>query len=170
MQAEQTRLEIVIKGLEKDISELKREIKARDEAVLTKEKEVMELKREVRSMDKYKFVLNHKIKLLENEIQPKDNKISEMNQQILAMEEELTAVVKDQAEFNVQMTDSKAKLLSSNQEVVVERRKVSSLQGSVARLGKEIRSLHPHIQVLCEKLFFQSSHLHATPTNRTSRS
>ena len=27
--------------------------------------------------------------------------------------------------------------------------KVSSLQGSVARLGKEIRSLHPHIQVSC---------------------
>ena len=75
-------------------------------------------------MDKYRFVLNHKIQLLENEIQPKDRKIGEMKQQILAMEEELTAVVKDQAEFNVLMTDSKAKLLSANQEVVVERRKV----------------------------------------------
>jgi chromosome segregation ATPase len=126
MQAEQTRLEIVIKGLEKDIAELKREIKGRDEAVLTKEKEVMDLKREVRSMDKYKFVLNHKIQLLENEIQPKNAKIAEMKQQILAMEEELTAVVKDQAEFNVQMNDSKAKLLSANQEVVVERRKVAN--------------------------------------------
>ena len=52
------------------------------------------------------------------------------------------------------MTDSKAKLLSSNQEVVVERRKVSSLQGSVARLGKEIRSLHPHIQVPRENFSF----------------
>ena len=49
------------------------------------------------------------------------------------------------------MSDSKAKLLSSNQDVVVERRKVGSLQGSLARLGKEIRSLHPHIQVPREK-------------------
>lgn len=38
MQAEQNRLEIVIKGLEKDIAELKREIKGRDEAVLAKER------------------------------------------------------------------------------------------------------------------------------------
>ena len=43
---------------------------------------------------------------------------------------------------------------------------MSSLQGSVARLGKEIRSLHPHIQVpyainicvQCLFIFFIHSH------------
>ena len=40
------------------------------------------------------------------------------------MEEELTAVVKDQAEFNVQMNEAKSKLTNATQEVTLERRKV----------------------------------------------
>ena len=124
MNSEQSRLETVIKGLEKDIQELKREIRGRDETVQCKEKEITELKRDLRSMEKHGFVLNHKIKLLEDEIQPKENKIAEMKSQILAMEEELTAVVKDQAEFNVQMNEAKSKLTNATQEVTLERRKV----------------------------------------------
>ena len=144
MQAETIRLEGVIKGLEKDICELKREIKTRDEVVLAKEKEVTELKVDVRSMDKSRFVLNHKIQLLENEIEPKEKKIEEMKQQILAMEEELTAVVKDQAEFNVQMSDSKAKLVTANQEVIMERRKVSISLELFLSLVHTIMTNHLH--------------------------
>ena len=146
MFTEHSRLEVVIKGLEKDIIELKREIHGRDETVLLKEREITELKRDVRSMDKYRFVLNHKIQLLEDEIQPKENKITEMKSQILAMEEELTAVVKDQAEFNVQMNESKSKLANANQDVTIERRKVSQLQIQMSKLQKEIRSLHSVLQ------------------------
>ena len=133
MNSEQSRLETVIKGLEKDIQELKREIRGRDETVQCKEKEITELKRDLRSMEKHSFVLNHKIKLLEDEIQPKENKIAEMKNQILAMEEELTAVVKDQAEFNVQMNEAKSKLTNATQEVTSEKRKVIQQISQISR-------------------------------------
>ena len=133
MNSEQSRLETVIKGLEKDIQELKREIRGRDETVQCKEKEITELKRDLRSMEKHGFVLNHKIKLLEDEIQPKENKIAEMKSQILAMEEELTAVVKDQAEFNVQMNEAKSKLANATQEVTFEKRKVIQQISQISR-------------------------------------
>jgi len=142
----QKRNETVIKGLEKDIQELKREIRGRDETVQCKEKEITELKRDLRSMEKHSFVLNHKIKLLEDEIQPKENKIAEMKNQILAMEEELTAVVKDQAEFNVQMNEAKSKLANATQEVTFEKRKVIQQISQISRLQKEIQGLQSVLQ------------------------
>lgn len=112
-------------------------------------------------MEKHSFVLNHKIKLLEDEILPKENKISEMKSQILAMEEELTAVVKDQAEFNIQMTEAKSKLSNAVLEVTIEKRKVMQQISQISKLQKEIQSLHPLLQdpkklkdavsVLCNK-------------------
>ena len=97
-------------------------------------------------MEKHSFVLNHKIKLLEDEILPKENKISEMKSQILAMEEELTAVVKDQAEFNIQMTEAKSKLSNAVLEVTIEKRKVMQQISQISKLQKEIQSLHPLLQ------------------------
>lgn len=126
--------------------ELKREIRARDETVQCKEKEITQLKKDLRAMEKHSFVLNHKIKLLEDEILPKENKISEMKSQILAMEEELTKVVKDQAEFNVQMNEAKSKLGNAVLEVTSERRKVLQQTGQISKLLKEIQGLHPILQ------------------------
>ena len=65
------KLDIKIINLEKDKTELKKEIKTRDETIQTKEKDISELKGAVRNMEKYKYVLNHKIGLLEEEISPK---------------------------------------------------------------------------------------------------
>ena len=132
--------------MEKDIIELKREIKGRDETVQCKEKEITELKKDLRAMEKHSFVLNHKIKLLEDEILPKENKISEMKSQILAMEEELTNVVKDQAEFNVQMSEAKSKLTNAVLEVTTERRKVLQHTSQISKLQKEVQALHPLLQ------------------------
>ena len=134
--------EILFKGLEKDIVELKREIRGRDETVQCKEKEITELKKDLRATEKHSFVLNHKIKLLEDEILPKENKISEMKSQILAMEEELTNVVRDQAEFNVQMTEAKSKLTNAVADVTLERRKVLQQASQISKLQKEIAALH----------------------------
>ena len=60
-------------------------------------------------------------------------RIAEMKNQILAMEEELTAVVKDQAEFNVQMNEAKSKLANATQEVTFEKRKVIQQISQISR-------------------------------------
>lgn len=80
--------------------------------------------------------------MLEDEILPKENKISEMKSQILAMEEELTNVVRDQAEFNVQMTEAKSKLTNAVADVTMERRKVLQQASQITKLQKEIAALH----------------------------
>ena len=84
-----------------------------------------------------------------------------MKSQILAMEEELTNVVRDQAEFNVQMTEAKSKLTNAVADVTLERRKVLQQTSQISKLQKEIQALHPVLQdpkklkeaasVLCSK-------------------
>ena len=71
-----------------------REIKSRDQSILEKEKEITQLKRELRHTENTKFVFQHKINSLQNEIKPKDDKINGLKQQILDMELELTTNVK----------------------------------------------------------------------------
>ena len=66
-----TKLETKISNLEKDKIDLKKEIKSRDDIIQKKEKDISELKANLRNMEKFKFVLNHKIILLEDEILPK---------------------------------------------------------------------------------------------------
>ncbi|XP_023325857.1 cilia- and flagella-associated protein 57 [Eurytemora carolleeae] len=141
-----TRLETKISNLEKDKLELKKEIKSRDNIILSKEKDISELKSTVRSMEKYKYVLNHKIGLLEEEIIPKDSKINEMKAQILAMEAELTSVVKDHQENSSQINDTKVKLVSTNLELVQERKKLLSLQNQIIKIHKEIQILGSTVQ------------------------
>ena len=61
MTTENQKLHIAIKNMEKDIVDLKNEIRNRDETISEKEKTITDLKRTGIELEKNRFVLEHKI-------------------------------------------------------------------------------------------------------------
>merc|ERR1719510_2250354 len=120
MTTENQKLHIAIKNMEKDIVDLKNEIRNRDETISEKEKTITDLKRTGIELEKNRFVLEHKIENLKQQILPKDELISDLRSQIDAMEDELNAVTKTQAELHMTIEETRAKHNSATQELTQE--------------------------------------------------
>ena len=61
MTTENQKLHNAIKNMDKDIVDLKNEIRSRDDTISEKEKNISELKRTGIELEKNRFVLEHKI-------------------------------------------------------------------------------------------------------------
>jgi len=68
--------------LERDSSDLKKDVQERDTVLQQKERAISDLKRQTQELDKYRFVLNYKINELKSQIEPKDLEIKEKKEQI----------------------------------------------------------------------------------------
>lgn len=66
--AEHKQFQKVISTLERDVTDLKKEISERDSTIQVKEQRIYELKRKKQELEKYKFVLNFKITELKNQV------------------------------------------------------------------------------------------------------
>ena len=141
MTTENQKLHTTIKNMEKDIMDLKNEIRNRDETIGDKEKMITELKRTGIELEKNRFVLEHKIENLKQQILPKDDLIRDLRGQIDAMEDELNAVTRTQADLEVTIDETKTKLTSTSQELMIERKRASNLTVLQARLFKDINIL-----------------------------
>ena len=141
MTTENQKLHKTIKNMEKDINDLKNEIRNRDETIGDKEKMITELKRTGIELEKNRFVLEHKIENLKQQILPKDDLIRDLRSQIDAMEDELNAVTRTQADLEVTIDETKSKLTTTSQELVVERKRASNLTVLQARLFKDFNEL-----------------------------
>ena len=141
MTTENQKLHTTIKNMEKDIMDLKNEIRNRDETIGDKEKMITELKRTGIELEKNRFVLEHKIENLKQQILPKDDLIRDLRGQIDAMEDELNAVTRTQADLEVTIDETKTKLTSTSQELMTERKRASNLTVLQARLFKDINIL-----------------------------
>ncbi|XP_046388755.1 cilia- and flagella-associated protein 57 isoform X2 [Ischnura elegans] len=82
LQGEQHKYKQAIHGLEKDITDLKKEIQERDTSVHLKETRIFELKRRNQELEKFKYVLNFKITELKNQKEPREREIKERKEQI----------------------------------------------------------------------------------------
>ena len=142
MTTENQKLHVAIKNMEKDIIDLKNEIRSRDETISEKEKSITELKRSGIELEKNRFVLEHKIENLKQQILPKDELIEDLKSQINAMEDELNTVTKTQAELQLTIDDTRAKYTIATQELGQERKKASTLSILQARLFKDLTELN----------------------------
>ena len=127
--------------MEKDIGELKKEIRGRDEAVAEKERKIGDLKRSGIELDKNRFVLEHKIEDLQRQIRPKDEAIVDLRSQIEEMEEELNAVSRVQADLQQQMREAKGRASSGAAELAAERKKAGKAAVFHSRVQKDISDL-----------------------------
>ena len=136
MTTENQKLHSTIKNMEKDISDLKNEIKIRDETIAEKEKIITLQKKTGIELEKNRFVLEHKIENLKQQILPKDDLIRDLRSQIDAMEDELNSVTKIQAELEVTIDETKTKLSTATQELSQERKRASNMSVVQFRLFK----------------------------------
>lgn len=141
MTVENQKLHATIRNMEKDIVDLKSEIRNRDETISLKEKKITEQKRHSVELDKNRFVLEHKIEDLRQQILPKDELIIDLRSQIDAMEDELNAVTRTQADLEVAVDEARTKLASTVQELATERKQASKLNVLQSRLYKDLGGL-----------------------------
>ena len=146
MTTENQKLHSTIKNMEKDISDLKNEIKIRDETIAEKEKIITLQKKTGIELEKNRFVLEHKIENLKQQILPKDDLIRDLRSQIDAMEDELNSVTKIQAELEVTIDETKTKLSSATQELSQERKRASNMSVVQFRLFKDMNELSEILQ------------------------
>lgn len=77
MDNEHTKFKGIIYGLEKDVMDIKKEIKERDQTIEDKEKRIFQLKSKNQELEKFKFILDFKIRELKSQIEPKERTIQE---------------------------------------------------------------------------------------------
>ena len=101
-----------IRNLEKHITDLKSEIRGRDDTIGDKERRLAEQRRFATELEKNRFVLEHNIEDLRAQLSPKDAAIQDLRAQIEEMEEELNAVSRIQTDLELQVQDARAKMTS----------------------------------------------------------
>ncbi len=139
--ADNARLASAIRSLEKDISELKREVRGRDEAVAERERRIAELKRGGVELAKNRYVLEHKIEDLRSQIEPKDEAIADLRAQIEEMEDELNAVSRTQSDLESAVGESRSRAAAAAQELVAERKRAAKMTVMHSRLLKDVAEL-----------------------------
>jgi len=138
MNAEETKLQNIIKNLEKDVSSFKKEIQERDETIRDKEKRIYDLKKKNQELEKFKFVLDYKIRELKNQIEPREKEIESMTDQIKEMDNELEHYNKISSNLELKIEDYKLKLGESEKEIVIEKENVLAVAAIIKRFKNEL--------------------------------
>ncbi|KAI8472173.1 MAG: hypothetical protein J3K34DRAFT_519934 [Monoraphidium minutum] len=143
---QQKDLYATIKGLEKDIAGLKREIRERDDTIGDKERRIYELKKKNQELEKFKFVLDFKIKELKKQIEPREVEISKMRQIVSAMDAELERYHKSNAGLDLAIQSLKLKKTGLQSEVLQQRGSKSEVTARLDKVIRDIAELSPVIQ------------------------
>merc|ERR1719494_349160 len=146
LHSEQTKLNGIIKSLEKDIFGLKKEIQERDETIQDKEKRIYDLKKKNQELEKFKFVLDYKIKELKKQIEPRENDIKAMKEQIQEMESELERFHKQNTGLDLNIKELNLKLKATEKELYQERQKGHDIQAMVKRFKTDLHNAVGFIQ------------------------
>merc|ERR1719494_598157 len=146
LHSEQTKLNGIIKSLEKDIFGLKKEIQERDETIQDKEKRIYDLKKKNQELEKFKFVLDYKIKELKKQIEPRENDIKAMKEQIQEMESELERFHKQNTTLELEIDKLKQKLKATEKEMHQERQRVRDVEAVVKRFKTDLHNCAGLIQ------------------------
>lgn len=77
MESEHLKFKEIIYGLEKDLTDIRKEIQERDQTIEDKEKRIFQLKSKNQELEKFKFILDFKIKELKSQIEPRERTIQE---------------------------------------------------------------------------------------------
>ncbi|KAJ3138825.1 Cilia- and flagella-associated protein 57 [Physocladia obscura] len=138
---EERRLLGIIKGLEKDIIGVKREMQERDDTIQDKEKRIYDLKKKNQELEKFKFVLDYKIAELKKQVEPRENDILLLSKQIKDMDEELHQYQKTHDVLDAQIQDLLLKLRATQKEALDEGEQVRDMKTVIHRIQNDTRNL-----------------------------
>lgn len=143
---EEKRLQGLMKGYQKDIETVKKEIAERDESIKDKERRIFDLKKKNQELEKFKFVLDYKIDELHKQVAPKENDVASLAKYIEEMNKELQALYINFNTLNSTIRDLGNKLSSKSQELIAEKGRghemSQSIQNITLDLGPLIKSIN----------------------------
>ncbi|KAJ3033063.1 Cilia- and flagella-associated protein 57, partial [Rhizophlyctis rosea] len=141
MEREDRRLSSIIKGLERDIVGVRREMQERDETIQDKEKRIYDLKKKNQELEKFKFVLDYKIMELKKQVEPRERDIISLSNQIQDMDQELHQYHQQHDELENAIRDLAMKLRAAKNEEEMEAWREREVRGVLMKIRSGVEEV-----------------------------
>ncbi|XP_070706449.1 cilia- and flagella-associated protein 57 [Pempheris klunzingeri] len=146
LKQERQRLLGLIRSLESDIEDLKRQISGHEKTSQDKDKTISSLKRKNQELEKLKFVLDFQLNELKKQTEPQQDDINEKRERIHKLEEELVQIDKSNAQLRLTVSELRLKLRTRDKEMHKEMQKVKDLETHLQRLKSDLHHCVSFIQ------------------------
>ncbi|KAJ3057267.1 hypothetical protein HK097_009926 [Rhizophlyctis rosea] len=141
MEKEEGRLKGIIKGLERDVLGVRREMQERDETIQDKEKRIYDLKKKNQELEKFKFVLDYKIMELKKQVEPRERDIVTLSEQIQEMDAELHTYQLQHDDLENTIRDLAMKLRAARNEGECERWREREVQATIQKISSGLEEV-----------------------------
>ncbi|XP_036382764.1 cilia- and flagella-associated protein 57-like [Megalops cyprinoides] len=138
LKAELQRARGSMKALEKDMQNLKVEIKMRNLNIEEKERDIGQLKEMIADLEKNKFLQDHKMKGMMKQIKPNEKLIEELKDQIKGMEGELEQYEKQTTHQELKITELKLRLKAADKDRQQDMQRINDLETLLKRFKADL--------------------------------
>ncbi|XP_034724351.1 cilia- and flagella-associated protein 57 isoform X3 [Etheostoma cragini] len=138
LKQERQRLLGLIRSLESDIEDLKRQISGHEKTNQDKDKTISGLKKKNQELEKLKFVLDFQLNDLKKQTEPQQDDITEKKERIHQLEEELGQIDQSNTQLKLTVSDLRLKLRTRDKEMHKEMQKVKDLETHLQRLKSDL--------------------------------
>ncbi|XP_068171387.1 cilia- and flagella-associated protein 57 [Antennarius striatus] len=146
MKHERQKLLGLIRALESDIEDLKRQISGHEKTNQDKDKTIATLKKKNQELEKLKFVLDFQLNEFKKQIEPQQDDIAEKKERIRQLEEELLQISRSNTHLKLNVSDLKLKLRAREKEVQKESQRVKDMETHLQRLQSDLHTCVSFIQ------------------------
>ncbi|CAG5984446.1 unnamed protein product [Menidia menidia] len=146
MKQERQSLLGLIRSLEGDIEDLKRQICGHEKTSRDKDKSISGLKKKNQELEKLKFVIGCQLEELKKQIIPQQEDINEKKKRIHQLEEELVQIDKSNTQLKFTVSDLRLKLRTRDKEMHKEIQRVKDLETLLGRLKSDLHKCIEFIQ------------------------
>ncbi|XP_040890430.1 cilia- and flagella-associated protein 57 [Toxotes jaculatrix] len=136
----------LIRSLESDIEDLKRQIAGLEKSNRDKDQTICGLKKKNQELEKLRFVLDFQLNELKKQTEPQQDEISEKKERIRQLEEELVQTDKSNTQLKLTVSELRLKLRSRDKEMHKEMQKAKDLETHLQRLQSDLHNCVGFIQ------------------------
>ncbi|KAF0035418.1 hypothetical protein F2P81_013176 [Scophthalmus maximus] len=146
LKQERQRLLGLIRSLESDIEDLKRQIAGHEKTNQDKDKTISGLKKKNQELEKLKFVLDFQLSELKKRTEPQQDEIGEKKERIQQLEGELVQTNESNTQLKLAVSDLRLKLRTRDKEMHKEMQRVKDLETHLQRLKSDLHHCVGFIQ------------------------
>ncbi|XP_068567972.1 cilia- and flagella-associated protein 57 isoform X2 [Cebidichthys violaceus] len=138
LKQERQRLLGLVRSLESDIEDLKRQISGHEKTNQDKDQTISSSKKKNQELEKLKFVLDFQLSELKKQTEPQQDLINEKKEHIHQLEEQLLQMEKSNTRLNLSVSELRLKLRTRNKEAHQETLKMKDLETHLQRLKSDL--------------------------------
>ncbi|XP_049894725.1 cilia- and flagella-associated protein 57 isoform X1 [Epinephelus moara] len=146
LKQERQRLLGLIRSLESDIEDLRRQISGHEKTNQDKDRTISSLKKKNQELEKLRFVLDYQLKELKKQTEPQQDDINEKKAQLHQLEEELVQMDKSNTQLKLTVSELRLRLRTTDKEMHQEMQKVKDLETHLQRLKSDLHNSVSFIQ------------------------